>query len=170
MTGINKVIIVGRLGGDPDSRSFPDGGMIASVSIATSESWTDKNTGQKQERTEWHRVVFRDRGNFKLAQIASQYLRKGSQVYVEGKLQTRKYTDRQGIEKHVTEIIAEQMQMLDGKQDGNSSQQQYAQQPAQQYQQQAMPQQQQQYQQQQQHQMQPPQNFPPADFDDSVPF
>ena len=161
MAGINKVIIVGRLGGDPDSRSFPDGGMIANVSIATSESWTDKTTGQKQERTEWHRVVFRDRGNYRLAQIASQYLQKGSQVYVEGKLQTRKYTDGQGVEKYVTEIIAENMQMLDSKQD---SQQQNYQQPQQAYQQQPQPQQA--YQQ----PMQQGQQFPPVDFSDPIPF
>ena len=165
MAGINKVFIVGRLGGDPDSRSFPDGGMVASVSIATSESWTDKTTGQKQERTEWHRVVFRDRGNYRLAQIASQYLQKGSQVYVEGKLQTRKYTDGQGIEKYVTEIIAENMQMLDSKQDNQQQnyqqpqQQAYQQQPQQAYQPQPM-----------QQPIQQGQQFPPVDFSDPIPF
>lgn len=166
MAGINKVIILGRLGGDPDTRSFPDGGMIANVSIATSESWTDKNTGQKQERTEWHRVIFRDRGNYRLAQIASQYLRKGSQVYIEGKLQTRKYTDGQGVEKYVTEIIADNMQMLDSKQSDQQSGQ-YQPQPQMQHQGYAP---QQGYTQPQGYAQQQSQPFPPSDFSDDIPF
>lgn len=114
--GINKVIIVGNLGSDPDSRSFPDGGMVSNISVATSDVWRDRNTGEMQERTEWHRVVLRDRGNYRLGQIAQQYLRKGSKVYIEGSLRTRKYTDNQGQERYITEIIADQMQMLDSRQ------------------------------------------------------
>jgi single-strand DNA-binding protein len=187
--GVNKVILVGRLGNDPEVRSFPDGSQVAVVSIATSESWIDKATGNKQERTDWHRVVLRDRGNFKMGGIAAQYLKKGAQIYVEGSLRTREYTDQSNVKRYVTEVIAEQMQMLDSKQDGNSSQQQYAQQPAQQYQQQplqqqyqpqhqqyqpqyqqqAMPQQQQQYQQQPM-QQQPAQQGGFDDFSDDIPF
>ena len=114
--GVNKVIIIGNLGSDPESRSFPDGGSVTNVSIATSESWKDKQTGQQQERTEWHRVVFKNR----LAEIASQYLRKGSKVYVEGNLRTRKWNNQQGQEQHTTEIVARNMQMLDGRSDTNS--------------------------------------------------
>lgn len=116
--GINKVIIVGNLGNDPDSRSFPDGGVVSNISVATSEAWRDRNTGEMQERTEWHRIVLRDRGNYRLGQIAQQYLRKGSKVYVEGSLRTRKYTDAQGQERYITEIVADQLQMLDSRQTG----------------------------------------------------
>lgn len=133
--GINKVIIVGNLGNDPDSRSFPDGGMVSNISVATSEAWRDRNTGELQERTEWHRIVLRDRGNYRLGQIAQQYLRKGSKVYIEGSLRTRKYTDAQGQERYITEIIADQMQMLDSRQAGQQGgYDDYGQQP---YQQQA---------------------------------
>ena len=111
--GINKVIIVGNLGQDPETRSFPDGGSITNVSIATSESWKDKQTGQPQERTEWHRVVFRNR----LAEISAQYLKKGSKVYIEGSLRTRKWTNQQGQDQYTTEIMANQMQMLDSRSD-----------------------------------------------------
>ena len=111
MSGVNKVILVGNLGQDPESRSFPDGGSVCNVSIATSESWTDKQTGQKQERTEWHKVAFKN----KLAEVAQQYLGKGSKVYIEGKLQTRKWTNKEGAEQYTTEIQAMQMQMLDSK-------------------------------------------------------
>lgn len=111
--GVNKVIIIGNLGQDPETRAFPDGGTVTNVSIATSESWKDKQTGQKQERTEWHRVVFRN----KLAEIAAQYLKKGSKVYIEGSLRTRKWTNQQGQDQYTTEIAANQMQMLDSRND-----------------------------------------------------
>ena len=106
--GINKVIVVGNLGADPDTRFMPSGNAVTNISVATSESWNDKETGEKQEKTEWHRVVFFGR----LAEIARDYLKKGSQVYVEGKLQTRKWEDKEGKERWTTEIIANQMQML----------------------------------------------------------
>ena len=106
--GINKVIVVGNLGANPDSRNMPSGNAVTNISVATSESWNDKETGEKQEKTEWHRVVFFGR----LAEIASDYLKKGSQVYVEGKLQTRKWEDKEGNERWTTEIVANQMQML----------------------------------------------------------
>ena len=106
--GINKVIIVGNLGAAPDSRAMPSGNAVTNISVATSESWNDRETGEKQEKTEWHRVVFFNR----LAEIAAQYLKKGSQVYVEGKLQTRKWEDKEGNERWTTEVVANQMQML----------------------------------------------------------
>ena len=106
--GINKVIIVGNLGADPDSRAMPSGNAVTNISVATSESWKDRDTGEKKEKTEWHRVVFFNR----LAEIAAQYLKKGSQVYVEGKLQTRKWEDKEGNERWTTEVVANQMQML----------------------------------------------------------
>ena len=106
--GINKVIIVGNLGADPDSRAMPSGNAVTNISVATSESWNDRETGEKQEKTEWHRVVFFNR----LAEIAAQYLKKGSQVYVEGKIQTRKWEDKEGNERWTTEVVANQMQML----------------------------------------------------------
>lgn len=108
MSSVNKVILVGRLGQDPEVREFSNGGKVTNVSIATSERWTDKQTGEPREMTEWHRVVF----NNKLADIAAQYLRKGSQVYVEGGLRTRKWTDKEGKERYTTEIRADSMQML----------------------------------------------------------
>lgn len=116
--GINKVIIVGNLGNDPETRFFPDGNAVTMASVATSEVWKDKQTGQPQERTEWHRCVFRDQGNFKLGQIAGEYLKKGSKVYIEGKLNTRKWQDQSGQDRYVTEIIVKEMQMLTPKQDG----------------------------------------------------
>jgi len=106
--GINKVILIGNLGRDPEVRYSPNGQAIANVTLATSESWKDKNTGDKQEKTEWHRVVFFGR----LAEIAGEYLKKGSQVYVEGRLQTRKWQDKDGNDKYTTEIVANEMQML----------------------------------------------------------
>ena len=106
--GINKVIIVGNLGADPDSRAMPSGNAVTNISVATSESWNDRETGEKQEKTEWHRVVFFNR----LAEIAAQYLKKGSQVYVEGKLQTRKWEDKEGNERWTTEVVGNQLQML----------------------------------------------------------
>ena len=108
MAGVNKVIVVGRLGSDPDTRYMPSGSAVTNVSVATSESWKDKESGEKQEKTEWHRVVFFNR----LAEIASEYLKKGSQIYVEGRLQTRKWEDKEGKERWTTEIVANQMQML----------------------------------------------------------
>ena len=108
--GINKVILVGRLGQDPDVRYTASGSAVTTISIATSESWKDRNTGQQQERTEWHRVVFFGR----LAEIAGQYLKKGSQVYVEGSLRTNKYTDKNGIERYSTDVNANELQMLGG--------------------------------------------------------
>lgn len=112
MASINKVIIVGNLGRDPEMRTFPSGDQVANVTIATTDKWKDKQTGETKEATEWHRVVF----NGRLAEIVGQYLRKGSQVYVEGSLRTRKWTDQAGVEKYSTEIRADQMQMLGGRQ------------------------------------------------------
>lgn len=109
--GINKVIIVGNCGSDPETRYTPGGSAITNISVATSESWKDKQTGQQQEKTEWHRIVFFNR----LAEIAGEYLRKGSQVYVEGKLQTRKWQDQSGNDRYSTEIVANEMQMLGGR-------------------------------------------------------
>src|SRR5210317_1340103 len=113
--GVNKVILVGNLGNDPETRFFPDGGAVTNASIATSETWKDKQTGQMQERIEWHRVVFRDRGNYRLGQIAGEYLKKGSKVYVEGSLRTRKWQDQSGQDRYTTEIVANEMQMLDSR-------------------------------------------------------
>ena len=110
--GINKVIIVGNLGNDPEVRYSQAGMAMTSISVATSESWKDKTSGEQQERTEWHRIKFFG----KLAEIAGEYLKKGSQVYIEGRLQTRKWTDKDGVEKFTTEIIADKMQMLGSRQ------------------------------------------------------
>ncbi|WP_444905337.1 single-stranded DNA-binding protein (plasmid) [Microbulbifer sp. CnH-101-E] len=110
--GINKVILIGNLGNDPETKYMPSGGAVTNISLATSESWRDKQTGQEQERTEWHRVVFFNR----LAEVAGEYLRKGAKVYVEGSLRTRKWQDRQtGQDRYTTEIVASDMQMLDGR-------------------------------------------------------
>ncbi len=109
--GVNKVILVGNLGQDPEVKYMPSGQAVCNISIATTDSWSDKATGEKQERTEWHRVVFFRR----LAEIAGEYLRKGSQVYIEGRLQTRKWQDQSGADKYTTEIIANEMQMLGGR-------------------------------------------------------
>lgn len=108
--GVNKVIIIGNLGQDPEIRYMPQGGAVANLSIATTETYKDKATGQPKEVTEWHRVVIYQR----LAEIAGEYLRKGSKVYIEGKLKTRKWQDQQGIERYTTEIVANELQMLDG--------------------------------------------------------
>ncbi len=117
--GINKVILVGNLGQDPEVRYLPNGGAVANITLATSESWMDKNSGQRQEKTEWHRVVFFG----KLADIVSQYVKKGSKLYVEGKLQTRKWQDQNGNDKYTTEVVVDgfsgQMQMLDGRGDNS---------------------------------------------------
>ena len=109
MRGVNKVILVGTLGRDPETKTFPNGGSLTQFSIATSDSWTDKNTGERKEQTEWHRIVLHNR----LGEIAQQYLRKGSKVYIEGSLRTRQWTDQNGQERYTTEIRGEQMQMLD---------------------------------------------------------
>jgi single-strand DNA-binding protein len=112
MASVNKVIIVGNLGRDPETRYMPNGDAVTNIAVATTESWKDKNTGEKKELTEWHRITFYR----KLAEIAGQYLKKGSQVYVEGRLQTRKWTDKDGVERYTTEIIADTMQMLGSRQ------------------------------------------------------
>ena len=114
--GINKVILIGNAGNDAEVRYMPSGGAVANVSLATTESWRDKTTGQMQERTEWHRVSFMDRGNFRLGQIAGDYIKKGSKVYVEGSLRTREW-EKDGIKRYTTEIIANEMQLLDGRGD-----------------------------------------------------
>lgn len=111
MKGINKAIVVGNLGNDPESRALPSGGAVTNISVATSESWKDKSTGENQERTEWHKIVFFNR----LGEIAAEYLKKGSKVYVEGQLRTRKWQDKDGNDRYSTEIIGSEMQMLDSK-------------------------------------------------------
>lgn len=119
MASLNKVIIIGHLGRDPKSRYMPSGEQVISIAVATTDRWRDKATGDMKEQTEWHRISFFG----KLAEIAGQYLKKGSQVYVEGKLRTQKYTDRDGVERYQTQIIADTMQMLGSKQDsGNGGQ------------------------------------------------
>ncbi len=117
MASVNKVIIVGNLGADPEHRAFPSGDMVANVTIATTDRWKDKQSGEMKDATEWHRVVF----NGRLAEIAVQYLRKGSQVYVEGSLRTRKWTDKTGVDKYTTEIRADRLQML-GSREGRGEQ------------------------------------------------
>jgi len=112
MASVNKVIIVGNLGRDPETRYMPNGDAVTNVAVATTESWKDKNSGEKKELTEWHRITFYR----KLAEIAGQYLKKGSQIYIEGRLQTRKWTDKDGVERYTTEIIADTMQMLGSRQ------------------------------------------------------
>lgn len=113
MAGVNRVIIIGHLGNDPEIRTMPNGEMIANISVATSESWTDKNTGEKKTQTEWHRIVLYRR----LAEIAGQYLKTGSQVYIEGRLKTRKWQDSNGQDRYTTEIQGDNLQMLGSRQD-----------------------------------------------------
>lgn len=147
--GVNKVIIIGRLGQDPEVRYAPSGAAFANLTVATSEQWRDKQTGEQKEQTEWHRVVI----SGKLAEIAGEYLRKGSEVYLEGKLRTRKWTDQSGVEKYTTEVlvgVGGVMQMLGNKHDGNR-------QPAPQ-------------QGSQQQSTSSTGNAPPMDFDDDIPF
>ena len=157
--GVNKVIIVGNCGQDPETRFMPSGGAVTNLSIATSESWKDKNTGDQQERTEWHRVVFFNR----LAEIAGEYVKKGSKLYVEGSLRTRKWQGQDGQDRYTTEIVASEMQMLDsrgGQQAGGMGD----------YSQQSVPQQQAPQQQAPQQQA-PQQQAPTASFgDDEIPF
>jgi single-strand DNA-binding protein len=117
MASVNKVIVVGNLGRDPETRYMPDGAAITNVSVATSFQWTDKASGEKKEETEWHRVVFRG----KLAEVAGEYLKKGSQVYVEGRLRTRKWQDKEGKDRYTTEIVVNEMTMLGGKSSGAGS-------------------------------------------------
>lgn len=118
MAGINKVITIGHLGNEPELRTMPNGEAVANISVATSESWTDKNTGERREVTEWHRIVLYRR----LAEIAGQYLHKGSQVYVEGRLKTRKWQDQSGQDRYVTEIIGDTLNMLGSRQNTTTSQ------------------------------------------------
>jgi len=118
--GVNKVIIIGNLGDDPTTKYMPSGNAVTNITVATSESWKDKQTGEQKEKTEWHRVCFFNR----LAEVAGEYLRKGSKVYLEGSLRTRKWQDQSGQDRYTTEIIASEMQMLDGKGDNPQPQQQ----------------------------------------------
>lgn len=169
MASINKVILVGNLGQDPEVKYMPSGGAVTNISIATTDSWKDKATGEKKENTEWHRVVFFNR----LAEIVGEYLRKGSQVYIEGNLRTRSWEDN-GVKRYSTEIVAREMQMLGSRAGGSSDfapQQQGSSAPQQQGAQQQPQQSQQSSQQskpQQQSSQQPPQNF--DNFDDDIPF
>ncbi|ENA3458126.1 single-stranded DNA-binding protein [Yersinia enterocolitica] len=162
--GVNKVILVGNLGQDPEIRYMPNGGAVASITLATSESWRDKATGEQKEKTEWHRIVLFG----KLAEVAGEYLRKGSQVYIEGALQTRKWQDQSGQDRYTTEVVVNvggTMQMLGSKQgDSQGTQSQERQQSG--------PQQNQQQwgQQYAQGQMQSRPEKPPMDFDDDIPF
>jgi len=176
--GVNKVILVGNLGNDPETKYFPSGGATTSISVATSETWKDKQTGQPQERTEWHRVVLFNR----LAEIAGEYLRKGSKVFIEGSLRTRKWQGQDGQDRYTTEIVANELQMLDSRGDGQQQhpqqgyhpqQQSHQQRPQQQRQQQRPPQQRQQPMQaapmnQGGHQPHSGQGF--DNFDDDIPF
>jgi single-strand DNA-binding protein len=114
--GVNKVIVIGNLGNDPETRYMPSGSAVTNLSVATNESWKDKQTGEQKERTEWHKVAMFGR----LAEIAAEYLRKGSQVYIEGKLRTRKWQDQQGNDRYTTEIVADEMQMLGGRSGGDA--------------------------------------------------
>ena len=155
MASVNKVILIGNLGQDPEVKYMPSGGAVTNISIATTENWKDKATGEKKEKTEWHRVVFFNR----LAEIVGEYLRKGSQVYIEGQLRTRKWQDQSGADRYSTEIVAREMTMLGGKSGGSSDynstpQQQDSGAPSQQAQAPA--------------ESQAPQNF--DNFDDDIPF
>ncbi|EDL8065291.1 hypothetical protein CTA21_24560 [Salmonella enterica] len=155
--GVNKVILLGNVGQDPELRTMNNGDQVANLTLATSEVWNDKNTGEKKEQTEWHRITFWR----KAAEIVGKYVTKGSKLYVEGKLQTRKWTDQQGVERYTTEVVCEELQLMGGG-NGQTSQQGGGQQ---------------QRQQQpthsgggQQRPQQRPQNEPPMDFDDDIPF
>ncbi len=173
MSGVNKVIIIGNLGKDPEVRFMPNGGAVANLTVATSETWKDKQTGEKKEKTEWHRVVMFG----KLAEIAGEYLKKGSKVYLEGSLQTRKWVNQQNQDQYTTEVVLKDfggvLQMLDSKPQGQQQQGSYQQNNQQQgYQQQ--PQQQQQNNQQQNNNQQQPQQQPQQQqsqvFPDDIPF
>ncbi|MEL7595319.1 single-stranded DNA-binding protein [Aeromonas veronii] len=151
--GINKVILIGNLGQDPEVRYMPSGIAVTNITLATSETWRDKQTGEQKERTEWHRVVFMG----KLAEVAGEYLKKGSQVYVEGKLQTRKWQDQSGHERYTTEVLVDSftgvMQMLGGKPQGGVSQPQQPQSAPPTY-----------------NENEPPLEYHPMDFDDDLPM
>lgn len=150
--GVNKVILIGNLGQDPEVRYLPQGGAVTNITLATSESWRDKQSGEMKEKTEWHRVVVFG----KLAEIAGEYLRKGSQVYIEGQLQTRKWQDQQGQERYSTEVVVNiggSMQMLSGRSSGNDNAPPVENRKPQ-----------------QRTQRPPAQNEPPMDFDDDIPF
>ncbi|HEM8291551.1 TPA: single-stranded DNA-binding protein [Providencia stuartii] len=150
--GVNKVILIGHLGQDPEIRYMPNGGAVANITLATSESWRDKQSGEMREKAEWHRVCIFG----KLAEVAGEYLKKGSQVYIEGSLQTRKWQDQSGQDRYTTEVVVNiggTMQMLGGNGGNQAGSQQPARQP-----------------QQQQQQQQAPQNEPPMDWDDDIPF
>ena len=178
--GVNKVILVGNLGNDPEIRYMPNGGAVANITIATSESWRDKATGEQREKTEWHRVALFG----KLAEVAGEYLRKGSQVYIEGQLQTRKWQDQSGQDRYTTEVVVQGfngvMQMLgclaqggapaQGGMGGQQQQGGWGQPQKPQQQQYIAPAQQQAPQQQAPQQAQPQYNEPPMDFDDDIPF
>ncbi len=166
MASINKVILVGNLGQDPEVKYMPSGGAVTNISIATTDTWKDKATGEKKENTEWHRVVFFNR----LAEIVGEYLRKGSQVYIEGNLRTRKWQDQSGVDRYTTEIVAREMQMLGTRAGGSSdfSPSQQSQQQPQQAQQQGGGAPQQSAPQQSPQQSAAPQNF--DNFDDDIPF
>lgn len=163
--GINKCIILGRVGNDPEIRYSASGSAIANLSVATSEQWNDKATGEKKEQTEWHRVVVFG----KLAEVAGEYLRKGSQVYIEGKLRTRKWTDQSGVEKYTTEIVLQPMngvmQMIGGKSSDNGNQQSQQRQQSGSNQQSGWGKPQQ-----PSNTSKPQANEPPMDFDDDIPF
>lgn len=143
--GVNKVILVGNLGKDPDTRYMPSGGAVTNTSLATSDNWKDKQSGKQQERTEWHNLVFFNR----LAEIAGEYLKKGSKVYIEGSLRTRKWQDKSGVDRYTTEIVVKDMQMLDSKganvESNNSAPENPENTP-------------------------PPHDSAPVDFDDDIPF
>lgn len=164
--GVNKVILVGNVGGDPETRYLPNGNAVTNITLATSESWKDKQTGQQQERTEWHRVVFFGR----LAEVVSEYVRKGSQIYVEGSLRTRKWQGQDGQDKYTTEIVVDingNLQLLGGRREGQDN----AQSPQGQGQQQRPQQQPRQQQSQRPQQSQQPVPGPDYDsFDDDIPF
>ncbi len=171
--GINKVILIGNLGADPETRYMPSGNAVCNITLATTDSWKDRNTGQQQERTEWHRVVFFGR----LAEIAGQYLRKGSKIYIEGRLQTREW-EKDGIKRYTTEVVVDmggQMQMLDSRGDGGGYEQSQGQGG---YQQRAPQQQPQQAPAEQQQRPAPAAQMPPEpapaqsfdNFDDDIPF
>lgn len=152
--GVNKVILVGNLGQDPEVRYMPNGGAVANITLATSESWRDKTTGEQKEATEWHRVILFG----KLAEVAGEYLHKGSQIYIEGKLRTRKWQDQSGQDKYTTEVIVNVggvMQMLGGKQEGGPGNRQQQSSPQQRQAGPSTP---------------PANNEPPMDFDDDIPF
>lgn len=163
MASVNKVIILGNLGRDPETRYMPSGDAMTTISVATTDSWKDKATGEKKETTEWHRVTFFG----KLAEIAGQYLKKGSSVYVEGSLRTRKYTDKDGVEKYATDIRADSMQMLGGRSNASGGMDEGYDQGSAPAPRQSAPAQRPPMQQQQQ-QSRPAPNF--SDMDDDIPF